>query len=154
MRDMYSNIAASLLILRGREVLLSSGSAVADLAGYDAATILIGVGGSGTTLAAASNVRIFIYHGNDSTGAATGAVVTADLIGATSTSGRVMNLTSPTVAQAAAGITRVGYIGGKRYVRVKYFASGSATGAAATGAASVQLCVSVVKGRPALAPVS
>lgn len=151
MRDMTSNIAASLLILRGREKLTESGSATADLAGYDSATILLGIGGSGTTLAAASNVRIFIYHGDTST-TATAAVATADLVATTSTSGRVMNLTTPTLAQAAAGITQVGYIGGKRHIRVRWYASGSATGA--TGAESVQLGVFVVKGRPALAPVA
>lgn len=151
MRDMYSNIAASLLILRGREALSTSGGSTADLAGYDSATILIGVGGSGTTLAAASNVRVFVYHGDTST-EATAAVSTSDLIGATSTTGRVMNLTTPTLAQAAAGVTRIGYIGGKRHIGVKYFASGSATGG--TGAAGVQLTVVVVKGRPALSPVA
>jgi len=152
MRDMKSNIAASLLILKGREKLTASGSGYADLAGYDAATILIGIGGTGSTVGAASNVKFYVYHSDTATSAGTAAVAAADIIGVTPTSGLVLSLATPTACAAAAGITRVGYVGGKRYIRIMYAASGAATGA--TGAETVKVMVSVVKGRPQLAPVS
>ena len=150
MRDIHSNIASSLLLLKGRSALGVSGSANADLAGYDAAEILIGIKGTGATLGAAKNIKISILHGDTST-AATGAVATADLIGATATAGVILNINSSAAATGASGSTRIGYIGGKRHLKVKYVASGAAT--AATGANGIQLTVTVIKGNPAVAPV-
>jgi len=154
MRDIHSSIKGNLLLMKGARTALGvSGSAYVDLAGYDAAEILLGFAGSGATYKAAAALKFSVLHGDTST-AATGAVSTTDLIGGTSTSGVVLNINTVALATAAAaaGCKRIGYIGGKRYLRVRYTATGVAT--AATGGDALRFVVMVVKGRPGLAPVA
>lgn len=149
MRDLHSNIKGETILMKGRAALSLTGSATSDLLGYNGAEILIGVRGSGATLGAAKNVKITLLHGDTST-AATAAVAAADVIGVTPVLGVIKTYTAaPT---GAARDFRVGYIGGKRHIRVKYTATGVAT--AATGANGIQFTVTVVKGLPAVAPIA
>jgi hypothetical protein len=153
MNELHSNIKAALLFIKGRSALGISGSTVVDLQGYNGAEIVLGFKGSGATYVAASALKFTVLHGNTST-AATGAIGTNDLIGNGHTSGVIMNINSEAAATAAvaAGCERWGYIGGKRYLRVRYSASGVAT--SATGANTVQFTGMVIKGLPAVAPVA
>lgn len=149
MRDLHSNIKAETVLFKMRTALGVTGSGYSDLLGYDGAEVLIGVRGSGATLGAAKNVKISLLHGDTST-TATAAVASSDVIGVTPSSGVVKTyIAAPT---GSARDFRVGYIGGKRYLRVKYTASGVAT--AATGANGIQFCVTIIKGRPAVAPIA
>lgn len=149
MRDLHSNIIAETILFKMRTALGQTGSGYVDLQGYNGAEVHIGVRGSGATLGAAKNVKISLLHGDTST-AATAAVASTDVIGVTPSSGVVKNyIAAPT---GSARDFRVGYIGGKRYLRVKYTASGAAT--AATGANGIQFCVSVIKGLPFSAPIA
>lgn len=154
MRDLHSNLKASLLLLKGARTALGiSGSQYVDLQGYNGAEILLGFQGTGSTYKAAAALKFTVLHGDTST-AATGAVATADLIGGTSASGVVLNINTAALATAAAaaGCKRIGYIGGKRYLRVRYTATGVAT--AATGAGALRFTCVVVKGLPGLAPIA
>lgn len=149
MRDLHSNIKAETLLMKGRTALGVTGSATSDLLGYNGAEILIGVRGSGATLGAAKNIKITLLHGDTST-AATAAVASADVIGVTPSSGVVKTYSAAPTGSARD--FRIGYIGGKRHIRVRYTASGAAT--AATGANGIQFTVTVIKGLPAVAPVA
>lgn len=150
MNDLHSQITADTLNLKGPTRLGASGSVVADLRGYSAAEILIAVAGTGATFSAANLVRISLLHGDTST-AATGACAAADLITSIPPVAGVVK-TYNTKTAAAAGLTKIGYIGGKRYLRVRYAASGTATGA--TGMTGTRISVAVIKGRPNQAPVA
>ena len=149
MNDMHSNIKAETVLFKMRTALGQTGSGYVDLQGYNGAEVLIGVRGTGATLGAAKNIKISLLHGDTST-AATAAIASTDVIGVTPSSGVVKNYTAAPTGSARD--FRVGYIGGKRYLRVKYTASGAAT--AATGANGIQFCVTVVKGLPAVAPIA
>jgi hypothetical protein len=149
MRDLHSNIKAETILMKGRAALSLSGSATSDLLGYNGAEILVGIRGTGATLGAAKPVKIYLLHGDTST-AATGAVATADVIGVTPVAGLVK--TYAAAPTGAARDFRVGYIGGKRHIRVRYTATGVAT--AATGANGIQMTVTVVKGLPCVAPIA
>ena len=153
MRDIHSNIKADLLFIKGRTALGVSGSTCVDLQGYEGAEVVLGFKGSGATYVAANCLKFTILHGDTST-SATGVVGTDDLIGNGHTSGVILNLNTEAkaTAQVALGCERWGYKGGKRYLRVRYTASGTAT--SATGANTVQFSGVVIKGRPALAPVA
>ena len=149
MRDLHSNIKAETILMKSRVAFGVTGSATSDLLGYDGAEILIGVRGSGATLGAAKNIKITLLHGDTST-AATGAVASTDVIGVTTVSGVVKTYNAAPTGSARD--FRVGYIGGKRYIRVRHTASGVAT--AATGANGIQMTVTVVKGLPCVAPIA
>jgi hypothetical protein len=149
MRDLHSNMKAETILFKMRTALGVTGSGYSDLLGYDGAEVLIGVRGSGATLGAAKNVKFTLLHGETST-TATAAVASTDVVGVTPSSGVVKTYSAAPTGSARD--FRVGYIGGKRYLRVKYTASGVAT--AATGANGIQFAVTVVKGRPVVAPVA
>lgn len=139
-KDISHEIKSALLLFKGREALGVSGSACVDLSGFKTANILLNLRGTGAALSPKNNVKITILHGDTSTGA-TGAVASEYLSGATSLNGVVKNFsTAPT---GAAKDSRIGYTGGKRYIRVRYDASGSAS--AATGANGIRMVTTVVK---------
>lgn len=149
MNDLHSNITADGLNAKGPTRLGASGSVVADLQGFAAAEVLIQLSGTGATFSAANLVRLSILHGDTST-AATAACSASDLITSITPVAGVVK-TYNTKTAAAPGLTRIGYRGGRRYLRVRYAASGTATGA--TGMTGTRIAVAVVKGRPGQAPV-
>lgn len=153
MNELHSNVKANLLFIKGRSALGVSGSTAVDLQGYNGAEIVLGFKGSGATYVAASALKFTVLHGNTST-AATGAVGATDLIGGGHTSGVILNINTEAIATGAValGCERWGYKGGKRYLRVRYNASGAAT--SATGINTVQFTGVVIKGLPAVAPVA
>jgi hypothetical protein len=86
-----------------------------DLRGYDSATILVNVGVGGITFDATNKVEFKLTHSDDNVTYT--AVTVTDVTGLDSvgTGGIIRSLTA---AHAAATSTRVGYIGGKRYIKV------------------------------------
>jgi len=149
MRDLYNNLASDLRNVKGPVRAGASGSVVADLRGYDSAVAFIKLEGTGATFAAANLIRFSLLHGDTST-TATGAVGTADVSGVTPVAGVVKTLNTSTAA--AAGTTKIHYDGGKRYLRLRWVASGSASGA--TGFTGTRANVGILKGNPEKAPIA
>jgi hypothetical protein len=115
-----------------------------DLDGYRAAMILIAVGVGGITFDGSNKIEFTVQDSdNDSTYAdVTQADIEDDITVATG--GIVKSLTA---AHAAATVTKVGYIGGKRYLKIKADFTGTHGG-------TTPICVLVVKGKPLSAPAS
>jgi hypothetical protein len=114
-----------------------------DLAGFNSAVIEIShaekpVGDTGT-------IDVTLTHADDDgTGVAGSytAVAAADVQGVTPVAGVILNLATALVAKA---IHRVGYIGGKRFIK----AAVTETGSNATG---TLMSITIIKGHPLDAP--
>lgn len=106
-------------------------SAAIDLAGFDAATIEIHVGAGGITFTSTDKIEFELTH-SDASGSGFVAVEAADVImpaGQSLGDGGIVK--SLVAAHAAASITKIGYIGNKRYLKLN--ANFGGTHAAATG---------------------
>lgn len=115
--DSYNQI---LLAIFGPIVLAADNTPAAiDLVGCDSATIDIEVGVGGITFDATNKVEFKITHSDDDvTYAAVGAddvVLNTNADASVGTGGIVKSLIA---AHAAADRTKVGYIGGKRYIKI------------------------------------
>jgi hypothetical protein len=142
MRDMRSNFGVSFAIAPATLAADNTPGAV-DLRGYDAATILVNVGVGGITFDATNKVEFKLTHSDDDSTYT--AVTDADVVGVTGiTSGIIRSLIA---AHAAASCTRVGYIGGKRYLKVLADFSG-------THGTGTPISVPVILGKPDQLPVS
>ncbi len=114
MRDLINSLAASVLIPAATYAADNTPAKV-DLFGFESAVITIHVGVGGITFDSTNKVEFKLTHSdNDSTYTA---VTAADVQGVDSVGagGIVKALTA---AHAAAGITKVGYVGGKRYLKL------------------------------------
>lgn len=90
--------------------------AAIDLNGYNSATLYISVGAGGVTFSSTDKIEFKLTHSDDNSTYTD--VTAADIVGATSiTSGIVRALTSAKAAADTAP-TEVGYIGGKRYLKL------------------------------------
>lgn len=93
--------------------------AAVDLINSDSATILIAVGVGGITFDATNKIEFKVTHSDDNSTYT--AVAAADVVLGTNadtsvgTGGIVKSLIA---AHAAADVTKVGYIGGKRYIKI------------------------------------
>lgn len=116
--------------------------AAIDLIGADSNTILIAVGVGGITFSGADKIEFKLTHCDTEDGTYT-AVTDSDVVLGTNadasvgTGGIVKSLIA---AHAAASITKVGYIGGKRYLKVLPDFSG-------THGAATPICVSLLQTR-------
>lgn len=143
MRDLRSRISPAFTIEPQTAAADKTGDEV-DLQGFDSAVVELAVGVGGITFSGTNKIEFKLQHGDESDGSDMAAVEAADVEGVTlGTGGIVLALTS---AHAAATLTRVGYVGTKRYVRV--FADFSGT----HGTGTPMSCV-VERGHPAVAPV-
>lgn len=118
--------------------------AAIDLQGFDSAMIAIAVGVGGITFSDTNKVEFKLTHSDDD---ATYSAVTVDdvlNVASVGTGGIVKSLVA---AHAAASVTRIGYVGGKRYLKMLADFSG-------THVTATPICVTLVKGHPALAPVA
>jgi hypothetical protein len=113
MKDMHSAITAVAAI---GPITLSADNtpAAIDLQGYNAAEILIGVGIGGITFDDTNKVEFKVTHSDDGTNY--DAVEQQHINGATVTTGGIVK--SLIAAHAAAGVSRVGYVGNRRYLKI------------------------------------
>jgi hypothetical protein len=118
--------------------------AAIDLQGYSAAELIIGVGVGGITFSGTDKVEFKLTHSDDDSSYS--AVTVDDLLGVASvgTGGIVLSLIA---AHAAAAHYRIGYRGGKRYLKLLADFSG-------THGAATPLDALVIKMRPEVAPVA
>jgi len=114
-----------------------------DLLGYDAAEIILAIGIGGITFTTANKIEFVLSHSDDDTTYTP--VTDAHLLGVTGTTAGIIK--SLIALQAAATVSRFGYKGGKRYLRVLAQFSGThGTGTPLAGVA--------ILGDAALAPVA
>lgn len=143
MRDLYHNLGIAEAIPPAVYDADNTPPAI-DLLGFESAVVAIHVGVGGITFSDTNKIEFKLTHSDDD---ATYAPVTADdLIGLASvgTGGIVLALTT---AHAAASITRVGYAGGKRYLKLLSDFSG-------THGAGTPIAVTVIKGHAHERPVA
>ncbi|BBF92120.1 hypothetical protein [Blastochloris tepida] len=144
MRSLSPNLGPVLAI--GPATLSVDNAPVAiDLAGFNAAAILIAVGASGIAFDATNKIEFVLKHGDTATLAEHTAVAPADVVDATVAAGGIVK--ALTAAHPAADVTKLSYVGGKRFISVLADFSG-------THGTGTPICVAVVKGHPANAPVA
>lgn len=142
MRDQENTLAA-VLAIGPITIAADNTPAAIDLQGFDAATILLAIGVGGITFDATNKIEFKLTHSDDdSTYTAVAQTDVTDNV--TVASGGIIK--SLVQAHAAASVTKVGYVGGKRYLKLLADFSG-------THGAGTPICAQVVKGLPSLGPV-
>ena len=143
MKDLHSHIAV-VNALGPISLAADTTSAAIDLQGYRSVEILIGLGIQGVTLSDTDKIDIKITHSDDDSTYT--AVEAADILGETSigSGGIVKSFNAP---HAAAAQYRVGYVGGKRYVKAQADFSG-------THGTATPIAIAVLKGHPLNGPVA
>jgi hypothetical protein len=117
-----------------------------DLVGFQGAALAIAVGVGGITFDATNKIEFTLQHSDDDSSYAD--VTVDDINGkdapATVTSGIVKALTA---AHASANVSEIGYIGGKRYLKLKADFSG-------THGTGTPISATVIKGNPTYIPAA
>jgi hypothetical protein len=113
MRDLVHNLAFDIAIPAATYTADSTPAAI-DLAGFDSAIIALHVGAGGITFSGTNKIEFVLTHSDDDT--TYDAVTDADVQGVTGTTGGIIN--SLKVAHASPDITRIGYVGNRRYLKL------------------------------------
>lgn len=143
MKDLYDNIG----VVHGidAQVISTAGGAKAtgdvDLQGFQSAVLVINCGASGDTLDASDNITVKLEHADDPSSYS--AVEEDDVLGATPSGGVVLSLDSLDKDQAT---YRIGYVGGKRYIKVTVTPNGTLNNGTA-------MALDIIKGHPLAFPV-
>lgn len=140
-KDIRSRIAGAYTVVPAVYSSDQTGVTV-DLQGFESAAVLLLIGVGGITFDATNKIEFVMQHGDASDMSDAAPVGASDVQGVVPTSGIIKALTS---AHTSASITEIGYIGGKRYIRVNADFSG-------THATGTPFSVLVVKGHPQVAP--
>lgn len=150
MRDLASKIA-SVVAIAAATYSADTTPAALDLQGFDSAALLISVGAGGITFDGTNKIEFVLTHADDDGTGNPGTftnVAAADINGAgaptTVTNGIVKALTA---AHASADVTEIGYIGGKRYLKLLADFSG-------THGTGTPISVTLTKGFPKNAPAA
>lgn len=100
-----------------------------DMRDYRAATLILAIGVGGITFDSTNKVEFVLKHGNAADGSDLAVVTDDDILNidsvapaSVSTTGIVRSLTA---AHAAATVQKIGYIGGKRYMKLTAEFSGT-----------------------------
>jgi len=142
MRDIVHNIG--LVNAIDPAVYAADNSPVAiDLLGFESAAIALHIGAGGITFNGTNKVEFVLSHSDDDVTYAP--VVTDDVQGVDSVTGGIIKALK--TAHAAADVTKVGYIGNRRYL--KLLADFSGTHGTGTPIAAI-----VIKGNARARPVS
>lgn len=148
MRDLASGLAAGIVF--GPVALDADNTPAAlNFRGFRSKLFLIQVGVGGITFTTSNKIEFKLTHSDDDvtytdvTDADVRITTEAGAEGAVAEGGIVLALTA---AHAAAGVTKVGYIGGKPYQKLLADFSG-------THAVATPICVTEIKGHPLYAPV-
>jgi hypothetical protein len=143
MRDLYSNLGVAVLLAAATYAADNTPAAV-DLDGFDSALLAIEVGAGGIAFSNTNKVEFLLTHSDDDS--VYEAVTIDDVLGLTAVGagGIVKTLNS---AHAAADVTLVGYIGGKRYLKLLADFSG-------THGTGTPLSALVIKGNARILPVN
>ena len=143
MRDIISNIAVVEAIPPAAYAADNAPAAI-DLRGFDAAMLAIHVGVGGITFSGTNKVEFKLTHSEDD---ATYSAVTLDDVQGLDSVGAGGIVRSLIAAHAAPSITRVGYVGNKRFLKLLADFSG-------THGTATPLSATVVKGHARERPVA
>lgn len=113
MRDLANNLGAKVLLPAATYDADNTPAAV-DISGFGSCMILIEVGTGGITFSGTNKVEYKLTHSSDNS--TYEAVTQADILLATVGTGGIIK--SLTAAHASADVTKVGYIGGRRYLKL------------------------------------
>ena len=117
MKDMSNSIATAVSLVSAVRTAAAHGTGV-DLQGYESATLIADVGAEGDTLSSSVYFEISLEHSDDNSTFTD--VAQADIVDGTISSGGIwlkLDGTAGGNPDTAGEIYRVGYIGGKRYIR-------------------------------------
>lgn len=118
--------------------------AAIDLLGFDSAVVVLHVGVGGITFTTSNKIEFKLTHSDDDVSYT--AVALEDVLGLTSVgSGGIIH--ALTAAHAAPSVKKVGYVGGKRYLKLLADFSG-------THSTGTPISATVIKGHAASRPVS
>lgn len=134
MKDMSNSIATAVSLVSAVRTAAANGTGV-DLQGYESATLIADVGAEGDTLSSSVYFEISLEHSDDNSTFTD--VAQADIVDGTISSGGIwlkLDGTAGGNPDTAGEIFRVGYIGGKRYIRVVLAKSGTHSNGTPIGA--------------------
>ena len=117
MKDMSYSIETAVSVKNAVYTAASNGTGV-DLQGYESATVMVDVGAEGDTLSSSVHFEISLEHSDDNSTFTD--VAQADIVDGTISSGGIFLKLDGTAGgnpDTAGDIFRVGYVGGKRYIR-------------------------------------
>jgi hypothetical protein len=143
MRDLHSNIGFAVSI--GAASLTADNTPVAvDLLGFDSAVVEIHVGVGGITFTGTNKIEFVLTHSDDNV---TYTAVTVDDVQGIDTVGTGGIVKSLIAAHAAADITKIGYVGNRRYLKLLADFGG-------THGTGTPIAAAVVKGNASQRPVA
>ena len=138
MRDLSNNIVPVVSLAAAVRTADANGTGV-DLQGYESATVLVDVGAEGDTLSSSVHFEVSLEHSDDNSTFSD--VAQADIVDGTIASGGIFLKLDGTTGgnpDTAGGVFRVGYVGGKRYVRVVLAKTGTHSNGTPLGAMVVK----------------
>tara|TARA_R100000808_G_C2153141_1_gene163075 strand:+ start:1222 stop:1686 length:465 start_codon:yes stop_codon:yes gene_type:complete len=138
MKDLSNNINPAVSIINAVKTAAGNGTGV-DLQGYESATVLVDVGAEGDTLSGSVYFEVSLEHSDDNSTYSDCAQ--ADIIDGTIAAGGIFLKLDGTTGgdpDTAGGIFRIGYVGGKRYVRVVLAKTGTHSNGTPIGAMIVR----------------
>lgn len=138
MRDLSNNIVPVVSLAAAVRTAAANGTGV-DLQGYESATVLVDVGAEGDTLSSSVHFEVSLEHSDDNSTFSD--VVQADIVdGTIAASGIFLKLDGTTGGNpdSAGDVFRVGYVGGKRYLRVVLAKTGTHSNGTPLGAMVVK----------------
>ena len=138
MRDLSNNISPAVSLPVAVRTAAANGTGV-DLQGYESATILVDVGAEGDTLSSSVHFEVSLEESDDNSTFTD--VAQAGIIDGTISSGGIFLKLDGTTGgdpDSTGGIFRVGYVGGKRYVRVVLAKTGTHSNGTPLGAMVVR----------------
>ena len=117
MKDMSNTIATAVSVKNAVKTSAENGTGV-DLQGYESAPLIVDVGAEGDTLSSSVHFEISLEHSDDNSTFTD--VAQADIVDGTISSGGIFLKLDGTAGgnpDTTGEIFRVGYVGGKRYIR-------------------------------------
>ncbi len=138
MRDLSNNISPAVSLPVAVRTAAANGTGV-DLQGYESATILVDVGAEGDTLSSSVHFEVSLEESDDNSTFTD--VAQAGIIDGTISSGGIFLKLDGTTGgdpDSTGGIFRVGYVGGKRYIRVVLAKTGTHSNGTPLGAMVVR----------------
>lgn len=143
MRDLVHSLAASVLIPAATYTADNTPPAV-DLNGFESAVIAIHIGVGGITFDGTNKIEFKLTHSDDNVAYAPVTLDDVQGLASVGAGGIVKALTS---AHASADITKVGYVGGKRHLKLLADFSG-------THGTGTPIAAEVIKGHPRYWPAT
>jgi hypothetical protein len=138
MKDLSNNISPAVSIINAVKTAAGNGTGV-DLQGYESATVLVDVGAEGDTLSSSVYFEVSLEESDDNSTFTD--VAQAGVIDGTIDSGGIFLKLDGTTGgdpDTTGGIFRIGYVGGKRYIRVVLAKTGTHSNGTPIGAMVVR----------------